>query len=110
MTSHPKQIERYVTPEGKIPFDHWYDSLRDKKAQYKIDARLERVQLGNIGDYRSVGEGVFELKIDYGPGYRIYFAQIGSKIILLFCGGNKSTQNKDIHQAKQYWRHYEKRH
>lgn len=63
--------------------------------------------LGNLGDYRSVGDGVFELRIKYGSGYRIYFGQIGLTIVLLLCGGDKSTQEKDIRLAKEYWGNYE---
>ncbi len=79
------------------------------KTRAKIDHRIKRVKLGNLGDYRSVGEGVFELKINYGPGYRVDFGQIGLTIIILLCGGDKSTQEQDICQAKEYWRDYENR-
>ncbi|MBE9225026.1 type II toxin-antitoxin system RelE/ParE family toxin [Phormidium sp. LEGE 05292] len=109
MEVQPREIRRYITLNGRIPFLEWYYSLRDRKTQYKIDTRLERVELGNLGNYRSVGEGVFELKINYGPGYRIYFGQIGTTIVLLLCGGDKSTQQEDINQAKEYWADYEKR-
>lgn len=70
--------------------------------------RLDRIEQGNLGDYRSVGAGVFELKIDYGPGYRVYFGQVGSTIVLLLCGGNKGTQERDIRKAQKYWEDYEK--
>jgi putative addiction module killer protein len=83
--------------------------LRDTKARNKIQLRLDRVKLGNLGDYRSVGEGVFEFRIDYGPGYRIYFGQVGLTIVLLLCGGDKSTQEQDIRKAKEYWADYERR-
>jgi putative addiction module killer protein len=73
-----------------------------------IAKRLRRVELGNLGDYRSLGAGVYELKIDYGPGYRIYFGQIGLTVVLLLCGGDKSSQDQDISQAKKYWRDYER--
>ncbi len=109
MEAQPRKIKRYITSYGKVPFDEWYNSLQDAKAQYKIDARLERIELGNLGDYRSVGEGVCELRIKYGPGYRVYFGQIGPIIVLLLSGGDKSTQAQDIHQAKEYWKDYEKR-
>ena len=75
----------------------------------KIKERLKRVSLGNLGDYKPVGEGVFELRIDYGSGYRLYFGQIGSTIILLLCGGDKSSQNRDLNKAKEYWRDYAQR-
>ena len=109
MAAQPREIQRYTTPDGKVPFDEWYDALRDMKAQYKIDARIERITLGNLGDYRSVGEGVCELRINYGPGYRVYFGQIESTIVLLLCGGDKSTQPQDIRQAKEYWQDYARR-
>lgn len=66
MESQPREIQRYVTPDGKIPFDQWYESLSDAKTQYKIDARIERIALGNLGDYRFVGAGVYEFRINYG--------------------------------------------
>jgi putative addiction module killer protein len=106
MATQPREIERYVTPDGQIPFDNWFDSIRVSKTQTIISKRLDRVRMGNLGDYRSVGEGVFELRIDYGRGYRIYFGQVGTTIVLLLCGGDKSTQIKDIRQAQEYWRDY----
>ncbi|MGB5596396.1 MAG: type II toxin-antitoxin system RelE/ParE family toxin [Crocosphaera sp.] len=109
MEAQPREIQLYVSSKGDIPFNQWYNSLKDSKVQYKIDARLERVALGNLGDHRSVGDGVSELKIDYGSGYRIYFGQKGNKLILLLCGGDKKTQQKDIIKAKEYWKDYGKR-
>jgi len=89
-----------------VPFDNWYNSLRDSKISTIIDKRLNRVILGKLGDCQSVGEGVFELRIDYGPGFRIYFGQVGTTIIILLCGGDKSTQDRDIRQAIEYWTDY----
>jgi len=106
VATQPREIERYVTADGQIPFDNWFDSIRVSKTQTIISKRLDRVRMGNLGDYRSVGGGVFELRIDYGPGYRIYFRQVGTTIVLLLCGGDKSTQIKDIRQAQEYWRDY----
>ena len=102
----PREIQRYVASNGQVPFDSWYDSLRDSKISTIIDKRLNRVILGNLGDCQSVGNGVFELRIDYGPGFRIYFGQVGTTIILLLCGGDKSTQDRDIRQAIEYWTDY----
>ncbi len=106
MATQPREIERYVTADGQIPFDNWFDSIRVSKTQTIISKRLDRVRMGNLGDYPSVGGGVFELRIDYGPGYRIYFGQVGTTIVLLLCGGDKSSQIKDIRQAQEYWRDY----
>ncbi len=106
MDVQPREIQRYITADSRIPFDEWFNSLRDIKTQIKINKRLNRVILGNLGDYRSVGEGVYELRIDYGPGYRIYFGQSGLTIVVLLCGGDKSTQAQDIDKAIEYWKHY----
>ncbi|MCJ2017888.1 type II toxin-antitoxin system RelE/ParE family toxin [Methylobacterium sp. E-065] len=78
----------------------WFAGLRDERARARIDTRIRRVSLGNFGDVRAVGQGVSELRIDYGPGYRIYFAQRGSAIVLLLCGGDKRTQDRDIREAQ----------
>ncbi|MBE9019128.1 addiction module killer protein [Chroococcidiopsis sp. CCALA 051] len=102
----PREIQVYATPDGKYPFIEWLESLRDSNARAKIKARLDRVETGNLGDYKAVGKGVCELKIDYGSGYRVYFGQVGTTLILLLCGGDKSTQEKDIPQAIQYWTDY----
>ena len=109
MEAPPKEIRVYVTEEGRKPFTEWIASLRDIKARAKIRVRLDRVSLGNLGDCHGVGEGVEELRIDYGPGYRVYFGQEGATIVLLLCGGDKSTQTKDIDTAKRYWNEYRRR-
>lgn len=104
-----KELRIYVTVDGRSPFTEWLASLQDGKTRAKIRVRLDRVSLGNFGDCHSVGEGVQELRIDYGPGYRVYFGQLGSAIVLLLCGGDKSTQTKDIDLAKHYWNDYRSR-
>ena len=78
----------------------WYRSLRDQNAKARIDVRIRRVSLGNFGDVKSVGGGVRELRINYGPGYRVYFVQHGDVLVILLCGGDKRTQAKDIEAAK----------
>jgi putative addiction module killer protein len=109
MQVQPKTLKNYLTLDCKSPFEIWFDSLKDQKTQAVIDDRLRRVRLGNLGDYKSVGSRVFELKINYGSGYRIYFAQVGKTIILLLCGGDKSTQKQDIYKAQEYWKDYANR-
>ncbi len=81
-------------------FDSWLRKLRDGRARARVEARILRLSLGNPGDAKSVGEGVSEMKIDYGPGYRVYFIQRGEELVVLLCGGDKSTQDDDIRQAK----------
>jgi len=80
-------------------FETWFSRLRDTKAQARINARIRGLSLGNAGDVKPVGSGVSEMRIDYGPGYRVYYAQRGSALILLLCGGDKRTQDADIKRA-----------
>ncbi len=80
-------------------YAEWFAELRDRQARARIDVRIRRLSLGNPGDVRPVGEGVSELRIDYGPGYRVYFVQRGSTLVILLAGGDKRTQNRDIQTA-----------
>lgn len=105
----PIEIREYVTRNGRIPFAEWQTSLRDRRAQSKINQRIQRVANGNFGLAKSLGSGLFELKMDYGPGYRIYFGRLENQVILLLCGGDKSSQTRDIRQARAYWQDYESR-
>ena len=82
------------------PFDDWLAKLRDRQARIRIVQRMNRLGAGNAGDHRSVGAGVFELRIDYGPGYRVYYVQRGQILVVLLCGGDKSSQDKDIKRAQ----------
>jgi len=104
-------IRLLVTKEGKIPFREWYLSMKDAKTRDVIRARLKRLNLGNFGDCRSVGKGVYEFRIHFGPGIRIYFGLDGKILVLLILGGTKGTQTKDIEYARglwaQYWRENE---
>jgi putative addiction module killer protein len=84
-----------------LQFDEWLEKLRDPVASAAINIRIERARLGNLGNWKAVGEGVCEMKIDVGQGYRAYFVQRGTVIIVLLCGGNKSTQSKDIKLARK---------
>lgn len=81
-------------------FDAWLRALRDRRAMVRIAARIDRLASGNPGDVKPIGAGLSEMRIDYGPGYRVYFMQRGSVVIILLCGGNKDTQRQDIEQAK----------
>jgi putative addiction module killer protein len=102
----PKDVVVFRAPDGRVPFEEWLAQLNDKKAVARVLARLARVRQGNLGDCKSVGEGVSELRVDYGPGYRIYFGQKGRTLVVLLCGGDKRTQGRDIRLAKQYWREF----
>jgi putative addiction module killer protein len=82
-------------------FDAWLQGLKDLRARARVQARLDRLALGNPGDVRSVGEGVSELRVDHGPGYRVYYVRHGEAVVLLLCGGDKRTQVQDIKTAKR---------
>lgn len=81
-------------------FHEWIKGLRDERAQARVNARIRRLSLGNRGDWRSVGEGIEEMRIDYGPGYRVYYVFRGTEVVVLLAGGDKSTQDRDIERAK----------
>jgi putative addiction module killer protein len=81
-------------------YEEWFEKLRDQQARARISVRIRRLSLGKSGDVRPVGDGVGELRIDYGPGYRVYFAKQSEEIVLLLCGGDKSTQDRDIEAAR----------
>ena len=82
-------------------FDRWLRKLRDPQAKARIEMRIRRLSLGNAGDVKPIGEGLSEMRIDYGPGYRVYLMQRGSLIVVLLCGGDKSSQQKDIVKARE---------
>ena len=104
--AHLRELQFYQTPNGKEPFTEWFESIRDQKIQDRIQTRLDLMTLGNFGDRKSVGAGVFELRLHFGSGYRIYFGEIDNTIVLLLCGGDKSSQQQDIKRAKAYWLEY----
>lgn len=91
---------------GVEPARKWLESLKDNRGRAIVATRIGRAEMGNFGDHRALGEGVLELKIDFGPGYRLYFALEGDEIILLLVGGDKSSQSKDIRRAKEYWQRH----
>jgi putative addiction module killer protein len=103
------ELRYYQTAAREQPLVEWLLDLQDRQARTRIEARLARVAVGNFGDVEPVGEGVMELRIDWGPGYRIYFARLGQVVILLLCGGDKRTQQKDIKRAKEYFQDYKAR-
>lgn len=109
MQTFPYEIDYYKTAEGKAPFKVWLESLRDVNGRAKIRVRLDRARLGNLGDHKPVEEGVWELRIDYGPGYRVYFAKEGNRLILLLIGGDKDAQRCDIVEAIGYLQDHKER-
>ena len=105
----PRFIFSYQAKSGRAPFEQWLDSFGDRsETAATIVARIERVEAGNFGDCESVGRGVSELKIDDGPGYRVYFGQLGDVVVLL-SGGDKKTQDADIRKAHVLWEEFKSR-
>ncbi|ADW67796.1 type II toxin-antitoxin system RelE/ParE family toxin [Granulicella tundricola] len=98
------EIEHYLTPEGRDLYQDWHRALRDSKAKQAVDRRIYRMEAGNFGDHKFCRDGVWELRVDVGPGYRVYYAMDGLQIVLLLCAGDKSSQSKDIDRACGYWR------
>jgi putative addiction module killer protein len=94
MNNHKVEILEYVAEDGRNTFRSWLHALKDRSARARIRVRLNRVRLGNMRDCRSVGQGVSELRIDYGPGYRVYFGRNGFTIVILLCGGTKKKPGK----------------
>jgi len=89
--------------DGSEPFIDWLNGLRDERAVARIAARIERLGVGLFGDSKALELGVHELRVDYGPGYRVYYGRQGKRIILLLCGGDKGSQRRDIRRAIKYW-------
>ena len=109
MDARPRELIVYRTAEGEEPFARWFSSLRDSEAVARITRRLDRLEAGNPGDCKPVGEGVMELRLQYGPGYRVYFGQDGDTLVVLLVGGDKRSQEKDIKSAVIFWRDYKER-
>jgi len=101
----PFLVREYVTSDGTSPFRRWLAGLA-LETRARVQARVFRFEAGNLGDHKTVGDGVWEARLDFGPGYRLYFAKTGRTVILLLVGGDKRSQKKDINQAKQYWAQY----
>ena len=105
----PIEIRRYVSRSGKDQFDQRLSELPDARAQAKIATRIDRIAAGNFGDCKSLGKGLHELRIDWGPGYRVYFATVGRARVLLLCGGDKRKQPSDVRRAAEYLKDYRER-
>ena len=103
------EIRHYISRAGKDVFDGWLTQLADARTQAKIATRINRLAAGNFGDCKSLRLGLCELRIDWGPGYRVYYAMIGKECVLLLCGGDKRKQSSDIERALEYLQDYKER-
>lgn len=99
-----KNIQILELPSGKSPYADWINGIKDRITRARIRRRVDRMEQGNYGDYKILGDGVNELRLHFGPGYRIYFAELNDVIVILLCGGDKGAQKNDVKIAKQYWR------
>lgn len=106
-TVTPKTVVAYADVNGHEPYTEWLDGLQDTQGQARIRTRLRRLAAGLYGDSESVGAGVKELRMFFGPGYRVYFGEEANEIVVLLAGGDKSTQKQDINRAKAYWKEYQ---
>ncbi len=105
MEAHPRNVEVYLEPDGTSPFDGWMAELKDLKTRAQIEARINRLRRGIVGDFGEIGEGIIELRIHFGPGYRVYCVDDGTDVLILLAG-TKRTEERDIKRAKLYWRQY----
>ncbi len=103
------EIRRYLTEFGGDVFGEWLAELRDLRTRAKIVARIDRLSAGNFGDFKTLRGGLFEMRIDWGPGYRVYYAMVGKVCVLLLCGGDKRKQSSDIRRALEYLKDYRER-
>jgi putative addiction module killer protein len=103
------ELRDYVTGDGKDIVALWLSQIRDGTARVAIGRRLNRIENGNFGDHRFCRDGIWELRIDTGPGYRVYYALDGQRVVLLLCGGDKRTQSADITRACEYWKDWQRR-
>lgn len=103
------EIRHYLTADGKDLYLDWLRQLRDPIAKVQVVKRVSRVEQGNFGDHKFCREGVWELRVDVGPGYRVYYAQAGTQVVLLLCGGDKRTQDADIARAVKNWQDWQRR-
>jgi len=102
------ELRYYLSSDGKSPFEHWFSEL-DAAAAAKVSVALVRLEQGNLSNVKGVGEGVLEYRIDWGPGYRVYFGRDGETLVILLTGGTKKRQQRDIHTAQTLWSDYKRR-
>jgi putative addiction module killer protein len=103
------EIRRYRQADGSEPLTDWLKHLPDRQAKARLLARIDRLESGNFGDCKFLRDGISELRIDWGPGYRIYFGRSGTRLVILLCAGDKRRQSADIERAVEYWNDYKSR-
>lgn len=106
METKARRLFYFVDGQGEAPFENWLSSIKNPTTLKRIQSRLLRLESGNFGDCKYLDQGVNELRLFFGPGYRVYFGEDENVLVVLLCGGDKSSQGKDIALAKQYWQEY----
>lgn len=106
---HAMEVRHYLTSAGRDTYQTWLDRLKDLRARVAIQRRIDRMAAGHFGDHKPCRDGFWELRVDVGPGYRVYYARHGLAVVLLLCGGDKRTQTSDIDTAVRYWIDYQRR-
>ncbi len=106
MNTERWEVLEYVSESGSCPFQDWLENLKDVKGRAIIRKKINLLRLGYFSDSRSLGDGLFEIRIFFGPGYRVYFGKQEKKIVILLCGGKKDSQKRDIEKAQKYWKIY----
>jgi len=109
MEVRPREVRGYVAPDGREPFERWLQGLSDTKVRVRVKARIDKLEDGNFGDYKSLKGGLYELRLDFNGGYRMYVGEVDRIVVLLICGGNKRTQERDMKKAKESWEEFKKR-
>ena len=105
----PRTVRTYKLPDGGEPFQDWLSDLKVRKVRAAILARIDRLRSGNFGDHKRLTGHLYELRIHYRPGYRVYFGDLEGDIVILLCGGTKKTQRQDIQKAQAYWEEFGRR-
>lgn len=106
LAPYPRELQIYRDPNGREPFTEWLASIRDRKTRNRIQVRLDRLEYGHFGDCKSIGQGIFEIRLQFGAGYRIYFGEVDRTVVLILGGGDKSSQPRDIEHVEAYWLAY----
>lgn len=103
------KVSDYLTDDGHDHFKEWLGNLAERQARARVVVRVQRMAVGNFGDCKPIADGVWELRIDYGPGYRVYYARTGGKLLLILVGGDKRKQQAEIETALEYWKNWNRR-
>ena len=109
MEARPREVRHYETSDGRAPYWEWFEGLRDVVTRGRIRERVDRLEDGNFGDCEALGRGLYELRLDFDGGYRVYVGEVSRTVVLLLFGGGKKKQERDIKKAQEYWKEFKSR-